>query len=145
MPSLKVVKTPAPVVKAPTPPPVATDWRDAPETQGAWNYRREAAGSAAAFGHADAAADFTIRCDPVAHVIVLTRAGGAVGTMTVTTSYSASSWPTQAGAVTLRAGDPALDRIAFSRGRFTVAVPGLPTLILPVWAEPARVIEDCRF
>jgi hypothetical protein len=42
------------------------------------------------------------------------------------------------------ANDPLLDAIAFSRGRFTVEVPGLPMLVLPAWPEPARVIEDCR-
>lgn len=44
----------------------------------------------------------------------------------------------------LPANDRFLDQIVFSRGRFTVEVPGLPVLILPSWAEPARVIEDCR-
>jgi hypothetical protein len=44
----------------------------------------------------------------------------------------------------LPANDRFLDEIVFSRGRFTVEVPGLPMLVLPAWAEPARVIEDCR-
>lgn len=45
---------------------------------------------------------------------------------------------------TLRAGDPLLDAMAFSRGRFAIEVNGLPTLYLPAWAEIGRVIEDCR-
>lgn len=45
---------------------------------------------------------------------------------------------------TLRAADPLLDAMAFSRGRFAVEVNGLPTLYLPAWAEVGRVIEDCR-
>jgi hypothetical protein len=44
----------------------------------------------------------------------------------------------------LAATDPLLDAIAFSRGRFAVEAPGLPTLILPTWPEPARVVEECR-
>ena len=42
------------------------------------------------------------------------------------------------------ASDPGLDQIAFSRGRITIEQPGQPTLVLPTWAEPVRVIEDCR-
>jgi hypothetical protein len=34
--------------------------------------------------------------------------------------------------------------MVFSRGRFTVEVPGAPMLVIPAWPEPARVIEDCR-
>ncbi|MFW2831304.1 hypothetical protein [Sphingomonas sp. ID0503] len=44
----------------------------------------------------------------------------------------------------LRASDPFLDKIAFSRGRFTVSLAGQPRLVIPAWAEPGRVIEDCR-
>jgi hypothetical protein len=46
--------------------------------------------------------------------------------------------------LTLPARDPLLDAIAFSRGRFAVAVPGEPTLYVPSWTEISRVIEDCR-
>ena len=46
--------------------------------------------------------------------------------------------------VDLPPADPLLDQIAFSRGRFLVQAEGGPSLILPAWPEPARVIEDCR-
>lgn len=143
---------PPPAVK-PAPPPVATlpgtgDWRDVPETAGGWSYRRDAAGSSALFGQAGAAPDFTLRCDKATRGITLSRPGAAAA-MAVTTSYATMRWPAQLAAdgrivVVLRADDPFLDKIAFSRGRFTVEAPGLPTLVLPAWAEPARVIEDCR-
>lgn len=42
------------------------------------------------------------------------------------------------------ANDVVLDQIAYSRGRFALEAAGLPMLILPPWAEVARVIEDCR-
>jgi hypothetical protein len=45
---------------------------------------------------------------------------------------------------TLSAYDPFLDAIAFSRGRIAVSVTGQPALILPAWADAARVVEDCR-
>ena len=44
----------------------------------------------------------------------------------------------------LSAWDPLLDAIAFSRGRVGIGVSGQPALVLPSWAEVARVIEDCR-
>lgn len=50
------------------------------------------------------------------------------------------------GWITARLGprDPLLDQMAFSRGRFTLEVAGLPALYLPSWPEVSRVIEDCR-
>ncbi len=44
----------------------------------------------------------------------------------------------------LAVGDPLLDAMAFSRGKFVFAGAGLPDLVLPSWAEVSRVIEDCR-
>jgi hypothetical protein len=40
--------------------------------------------------------------------------------------------------------DPLLDAMAFSRGRVGLSALSLPTLIVPAWAEVARVVEDCR-
>jgi len=44
----------------------------------------------------------------------------------------------------LAAFDATLDAIAFSRGRVAFAAAGAPALVVPAWAETARVIEDCR-
>lgn len=44
----------------------------------------------------------------------------------------------------LRTSDPLLEQMAFSRGRFLVAVEGGPSLVVPAWPEVGRVIEDCR-
>ena len=66
-------------------------------------------------------------------------------TLTITTSDTSRSFALSgAPTLTLSPHDPILDAIAFSRGRFMVAVTGGPRLILPAWAEVARVIEDCR-
>jgi hypothetical protein len=46
--------------------------------------------------------------------------------------------------VRLPVSDLLLDQMAFSRGRFLVAVEGGPWLIVPAWPEFGRVIEDCR-
>jgi hypothetical protein len=71
--------------------------------------------------------------------------------MTVRTSSTARNLPLSvqgqaAGVFTsLSANDRFLDDMVFSRGRFTVEVPGTPMLVIPAWPEPARVVEDCRF
>lgn len=140
---------PPPAAAPAAPPPsIAADWRDVPLSPGSWSYRAEPDGSAARYGPPGAAADFTVRCLRAERRVALVRAGAAAGPMVVTTSYGASTWTAVAdagdGTVTLAAADPALDRIAFSRGRFSVAAAPAPTLFLPAWAEPARVIEDCR-
>ena len=130
----------------PVPAAPIVEWRDAPESSGTWSYVVDAGGSTAIFGKAGAPADLTIRCDRAGRTIIVTRSGSATGMMTIATSYTEGSWPLvgNALAVRFRADDPFLDKIAFSRGCFSVAAPGMPTLILPAWAEPARVIEDCR-
>jgi hypothetical protein len=127
----------------PAPPPArpSTDWRDIPETPGRWAYSRDASGTAATFTETGGVADFILHCDLAPHTITLTRPG-ATGALTLTTSYSATTWPTSP--VRLNAADPVLDKIAFTRGRFTVESAGTTKLVLPAWAEPARVIEDCR-
>lgn len=137
----------------PTTPP-ATGWIDRPVAPGVWTYRPGATGPAALFGPPGAAPRLTVRCDSVGQHILFTRAGQAGsggGAMTVRTSYGAQAWPARAsvGALpeivaTRAASDGGLDQIAYSRGKFAVEVPGLDPLILPAWAEVARVIEDCR-
>ena len=135
-----------PPAPPPPPPPVEEDWRDRAETPGNWTYARDAAGTSARFGKA--APLFVVHCDLASHQVSLTRVGGTATKLRVETSYSAMDWPAQATGdgttVSLPARDPFLDKIAYSRGRFTVAVEGLPELVLPAWAEPVRVFEDCR-
>jgi hypothetical protein len=142
----------APVQPAPAPPPPRAGWRDLPLTPGGWTYRSEGQSSLASFGPAGAAASFTVRCDRASRQVRLTREGAANGNlMTVRTSSTARSLPVSVQAepfpsasVGLAATDRLLDEIAFSRGRFTVELPGTPMLIIPAWPEPARVVEDCR-
>lgn len=132
--------TPAPTqAPAPAPSPRAVDWQDWPVTPGTWRYAREATGSSATFG-ADQAA---LRCQGGA--VRLTGAPGGQGAVTIRTTSATRTLPTGAdGAVSLSARDPLLDAIVFSRGRFTIERAGAATLVLPPWAEVARVVEDCR-
>ena len=140
---------PQPVASAaPAPPPA--DWRDAPLTPGTWMYRAEAGGSVAAFGPADGTPLLVLRCEAARGQIVMERAGTAPGSVpltVVTTSATRAYTASVAGEALVLAfapGDPQLDAIAFSRGRFGVEVPGLPALYAPSWPEIGRVVEDCR-
>jgi hypothetical protein len=123
--------------------PAPLDWRDVPLTPGGWTYSSDASGSQALFGPAGSGTGFMLRCDRARGEIVLSREGAAAAALTVGTSFGSRSLPAVPAAA-LPSSDPLLDQIAFSRGRITIAAPGLPTLVIPAWPEPARVIEDCR-
>lgn len=141
---------PAPM-PAPAPPPPSADWRDWAMTPGGWRYAQEGANSSAAFGQPGAQPLVTIRCETAARRILLILPGArAAGQMTVRTSFGVANWPIQVTSETgpfiaaRAASDPVLDQIAFSRGRFVLEVTGTVPLVLPTWAEIARVVEDCR-
>ncbi|MGS1016644.1 hypothetical protein [Allosphingosinicella humi] len=149
----------APAPQPPAPPPVAPPalppapplaWQDLPLSPGTWSY--DAARPQAVFGSVNGGPSFAVRCDHAARLVILSRVGGmgggsaGGGAMTIRTSFGARSLPTSAPDVSasLPANDRFLDSMVFSRGRFTVEVPGAPMLVIPAWPEPARVIEDCR-
>lgn len=144
---------PAPATSPAQPPapPPAANWQDRVLTVGTWTYRADAAGSSAHFGPAGAPPLLRIRCDKTSGRIQFARAGVASGSMIVRTSFAIAQWPTVASTgttpetvATRAAMDATLDQIAYSRGRFSVELPGLAPLTLPPWAEVGRVIEDCR-
>jgi hypothetical protein len=93
-----------------------------------------------------------VRCERARSQVSLWREGTTSGnTMTVRTSAGARNLPLSISAqplagvwAALPTGDRLLDEIAFSRGRFTIEVPGTQMLVIPSWPEPARVVEDCR-
>lgn len=144
-----VATRPAPAPVQPVAPPAPIEWQHRPLSPGNWSYRAEAGGSVAQFGSDGASA--TLRCDRASRRISLARAGAGQGDMIVRTSYGATTWPATASAgaapqlVAFRAAsDTAFDQIAYSRGKWAVETTGQLPLILPAWAEVARVIEDCR-
>ena len=155
----KVAPTPAPspAFRPPPPPPQVVappaDWRDAAFSPGDWSHSAGTTGSVASYGLLGTDPLLTLRCDRAASRVVLSRAGSASGQVplsVITTNgtraftATAQDGPSPQLAVSFIPGDPHLDAIAFSRGRWAVDVPGLPTLTLPAWPEMARVIEDCR-
>lgn len=131
---------PAPL---PSPPP-PVGWEDQALTPGDWRYA-QAPAPRADYGEGNEAA-FTVRCEASHRRVSLVRAGVAAGAaLTLRTTYGVRQLPVgEGGGASLAPTDPILDEIAFSRGRVAVEAPGVPTLTLPTWPEPARVIEECR-
>lgn len=157
VPPAPVPAPPPPARPAPPPPaPAQTwqDWRDAPQTPGAWRYQVVRDGSAAAFVNPQGETLLTLRCDPGRRTVALLRPGAAATSVpaSITTSYGvrpAGAVPMPGAtapmlAIEFAAPDRQLDAIAFSRGRFMLEINGLPTLVMPAWAEIGRVVEDCR-
>jgi len=61
-------------------------------------------------------------------------------------SYSAQASALLPGYISaeLAAKDPQLDAMVHSRGTFLISMLGTEDLIVPAWAEFARVVEECR-
>ncbi|MEQ1543172.1 MAG: hypothetical protein ABL926_13075, partial [Novosphingobium sp.] len=146
---------PLPVPRpAPLPlPRVSADWRDAAQTPGTWTWRGDGGTSVAQFGEPGLPPLASVTCDRAAGQVLLARQSRASGTVpiqvtTTATSRALVSEPLRSSAgwlvVALRARDPLLDAIAFSRGRFAFEAAGEATLYLPSWPEIGRAIEDCR-
>lgn len=137
---------------APAPPPAAppADWRDASLSPGGWTFSLYGGRPQATFGPAGAPS-FLVRCEAGGRVS-LARIGATAGNvLALETSYgerrlpaTVEAGPRPALVASVPAGDPLLDSVAFSRGRFAVSASGVPMLILPAWPEPARVVEECR-
>ncbi|WP_114228231.1 MULTISPECIES: hypothetical protein [Sphingomonas] len=119
----------------------AAPWTTATPTAGDWTYRAVPGGSEAAF---QSATDplFTLRCTLASRTVQLLRSGAPTGASVIIRTTSLER--TLPASATLGARDPLLDAIAYSRGRWSVEVAGLASLVLPSWPEAARSIEDCR-
>jgi hypothetical protein len=120
-------------------------WADAPLTPGRWAYSRGTGGRPAArFGPAGEV--FQLEC--VAPGTIAVSRNGASNALTIRTSSTQRTLDARSAGgrtvVQLPAGDPLLDAMAFSRGRFGVQSPGAAPLVVPAWPELARVVEDCR-
>jgi len=127
------------------------DYSTATPIDGNWVYVTTAGGSEATFANAAAQPQLIVSCARAARQVTLSRpAAGAAAFISVWTTAQTRNLPSSYNpatgklSATLAAFDPFLDAIAFSRGRVEFSVSGQPALVLPSWAEAARVIEDCR-
>ena len=146
---------PAPPIVRPasTPPPAApaASWSDRAPAAGVWTYTRDGRGSIARFGQTGSDALFTIRCDATGARIFVSHPGSTAARITLRSTNGAKAYdalPTSGippyVAAELAARDPQLDAMAFSRGRILIGLDGAGDLILPIWPEFTRVVEDCR-
>ena len=132
-------------------PAPAVDFSIATPLPGTWTYAATTDGSEASFLDATSRPQLFLRCTRTSRVVTIARpATAAAPFLSIWTTSQTRNLPASYNPATYRlsasvtAGDPLLDAIAFSRGRFAVSVSGTTALIAPAWEEPARVVEDCR-
>jgi hypothetical protein len=150
-PAPKIVSTPPPLA-APPPPRLTGDWNDWPFTPGNWTYRRDGRSSVAQFGASGLNPMISFRCDAENRRITLSREASApsarlvIRTSSMTKTLAATRSEANSAYLTadIATTDPILDAMAFSRGRVLVEMEGQQPVILPSWAEIARIVEDCR-
>jgi hypothetical protein len=162
---------PKPVASSPAPRPVMatmdaprpafppalpnTHWMDAPLTPGAWRYIDNGPGNGKRLPFFQGNEQvFEINCvfEQQGPQILLLRIGRpqaidlpmTIRSETLQRTLTARAAGASYTMTSLPAGDPLLDAMALSKGRFAVEVDGLPPLYLPSHAEVSRVIEDCR-
>lgn len=118
---------------------------------GNWLYGSTPDGSEATFSNSSGQPQLTIRCTrSTRRVTILKAASSASPSLWVWTSSEKMTLPAtfdpiaQKVSADLGAYDPFLDAIASSRGRIGFSSSGLEALVVPPWADVARVIEDCR-
>jgi hypothetical protein len=127
------------------------DYSTAIPLGGTWTYAQTADGSEANFTDASAQPQLTVHCmRATRRVAVAKPATAAAPFISIWTSSQSRTAPASFNPATNRlssdfgAYDSFLDAIAFSRGRAAFSVGAAPALVLPVWSEVSRVIEDCR-
>jgi hypothetical protein len=132
---------------APTSPDLAT----ATPISGSWSYAATSGGSEAIFANAGGFPQLWVQCTRATRRVSIAKPATAaapslaVWTSSLTRSVPASFNPaTGRLTIELAASDPLLDALSNSRGRLGFTVGSEPLLIVPAWAEPARVVEDCR-
>jgi hypothetical protein len=118
---------------------------------GTWAYAATTDGSEATFSNSGGFAQLWVHCTRATRRISIAKAATAaapqvsVWTSALARSVAASFNPaTGRLTIELNATDPLLDGVANSRGRLGFTVGTEPPLVVPAWAEPARVVEDCR-
>lgn len=133
-----IVAVPPPAPPPPLPDPA--DWDMLPVIEGAWAFdplRRHAR-----FVDDSGLERASLSCAVPGVSMRISLPGDASPAMMLFTSTATKTLAAQGGTVLFDVGDPALDAMAFSRGRFALSASQL--LVLPVQSEIGRVIEDCR-
>jgi hypothetical protein len=129
----------------------AQDLSTAVPIAGSWSYAPATDGSEAVFANASGSPQLWLHCTRATRRITVSRPTTAaapflnIWTSSLVRSV-ASSFNPATGRLTIDLSnyDPLLDAMVSSRGRVAFTVGAQPPLVVAPWAEPARVIEDCR-
>ena len=131
--------------------PVQSNVEFATPIAGSWRYATTSDGSTVTFSNSSGQPQLTIRCTRATRrVAILKNSSAASASLWVWTSSQMKTLPATYDASSARvsaelgAYDSFLDAIASSRGRIGFSTSGLAALVVPPWADVARVIEDCR-
>jgi hypothetical protein len=131
--------------------PAIPDLSIATPIGGNWSWAQTAEGSQATFADANSKPQMIIGCARSTRRVSISRtASSTAPSVSIWTSSQSRTLPASFDSATGRlsaevaAFDPLLDALATSRGRIGVIVAGTPALVVPAWAELARVVEDCR-
>jgi hypothetical protein len=132
--------------------PAIADMSYATPLPGTWSWSQTAGGSEVTFADASARPQLTIRCTRLSRFVTISRPASAAAapSLSVWTGTLKRNLPAKFDPATARLSadltpfDPLLDAIAFSRGRFAIGIAGQPPLVVPAWADVARLVEDCR-
>jgi hypothetical protein len=117
---------------------------------GVWSHVPTATGSDAVFTDTAGVQQLVVRCTRATRQVTISVRSIPATSMLIWASSASRNVQARYDAktngvtVTFPFSDGILDAIAFSRGRFSVTVPGLSPLVVPAHPEPARAIEDCR-
>jgi hypothetical protein len=132
-------------------PPVQPNVEFATPVAGSWRYATASDGSAVTFSNSSGQPQLTIHCTRATRrVSIIKNSPSASPSLWIWTSSQAKTLPATYDSTSARvsaelgAYDSFLDAIASSRGRIGFGTPGLAALVVPPWADVARVIEDCR-
>ena len=127
------------------------DLATATPISGTWSYAATGDGSEATFANAGGFPQLWVHCTRATRRVTIAKpATAAAPSMTVWTSSLTRSVPASFNTTTgrlsiaLPSSDPLLDALSNSRARLGFTVSSEPPLVVPAWAEPARVVEDCR-
>jgi len=129
----------------------AQDLSTATPVAGSWSYAPATDGSEAVFANAAESPQLWVHCSRATRRVTISKPSTAatptvnVWTSSLSRSVASAFNPTM-GRLTIDVAnyDPLLDAIASSRGRVGFSAGSQPPLIVPSWAEVARIIEDCR-
>jgi len=129
----------------------AAGYDNAAPAAGSWSHVALPGGGEARFRDSGGTIRLILACARATRQVTLARTSAAPApTLSVWTSAMARTMPARFEPNAMRvsaqlaAYDGLLDAIAFSRGRFAVAMPGFPALVVTAAPEAARVVEDCR-